>query len=173
MVIAFVVIAALISFPFFVDGFGYFDYAQKKLFFSLRLFKIFQIFGGYIELYKGLFIIHYKKNKAIAFGIFDGGMRFDYSFLKDFTILELKADLSLPITEKTIKFAVIEKVIAESVFPLIKANNAEAKIVQNIDIGKDDYVKIYIKIRVLFNLIGIIKLLIKTLGGKNGKKRKN
>ena len=173
MIIALVVIVALIFVPVFLSGYGYFDYSQKKLFFCLKLFTLFQLFGGYIEIFKGLIVIHYKKDKAIAFGVFDGGMSLDLSFLKDFSILELKAHLSLSATENSIRFAVVENVIANNVLSYIKSNNADAKIVRNVEIGKDEKVRFYLKLSILFNIISIIKLLIKTLGGKNGKKRKN
>lgn len=159
-------IVLILIMPISVSGYAYYDDRVKKILFSLRLFDIINVFGGYIEFKKGVIFVHYKKKKAIAFGIFDGGESLSLSVLNKFTVVELKGKASVPIEEEYFKIALFFNQIANGAFWFLRASGSRADVSLDTEIGKESEFSVSFKQVSVFNLISFINLLFNLKRGK-------
>ena len=65
------IVLALLFFPIYLEADIYYNAAQKKIAFSMYLFKWIKVIGGYITPYPGGFAFHTKRNKALLMPIND------------------------------------------------------------------------------------------------------
>lgn len=63
--VIFAIFLIVLFFPIFITISIYFDVKEKKIAFSLNLFKKIKIRGGYFTRYENGFVLHANKNKAI------------------------------------------------------------------------------------------------------------
>ena len=166
------IIAELAIMPIKIFVYGYFDGAGKRLFFSVRPFDLFNVFGGYIEIEKRLFIVHYKADKAFAFGLFDGGAKIRLKSLKGVLLTELSVGIDAPLTDGSLKFAIVGNFIANELFWLKSASGYGTKMRFETEIGKSDVLKGYIKASVVFNAVIALIVIIGAKRKKRCKKMK-
>lgn len=82
---------ALLFFPFVLETDVFFDLNKKKLVFTLFLYKLFKIVGGYVETYKGGIAWHITSKRAILlpYSKLDSERK-RFSFMKTFRLLSLR-----------------------------------------------------------------------------------
>ena len=159
----------IITLPILVEVYGYYDGKLKKIFFSIKVYKIIKIFGGYIELIKRLVFIHYKRKKALCFGLADGGVSVPPGIIKQIVFLEFSSALSLPMSENPFKIAIIDNVLINDVFCVLKTNNEHLKVDHNLEIGRDENTRICLKTSVMLSVLAVIIIFIKIQRSKNAK----
>ena len=65
LVLASLSILFLLFFPIYLETSVHYDMNGRKLSFQVNLYKIIQVFGGYIATYSGGFALHTSQKKAI------------------------------------------------------------------------------------------------------------
>jgi len=96
VIITIIVVFAILIFPIFISLDGAFILSDKKIHYKIKIFKIFNLFYGYVEKDAGGIIIHISKRKAIYIpysSMFDMSKKFkplrDYHLIKFNSLLEV------------------------------------------------------------------------------------
>ena len=165
-----IIIFSGLIFPIFLNLDIYYREDVKKLFFSVSLFNLFRIIGGYITLSNDGFFIHLSKNKAFFVPYINlVGARKKIKPLKDYHIISFYSILELRLNPQSFT----------GLFPIIYVwhNDISSKIIKNIKpyvkldnrlflykMKKD--LELFIETKTIFNLLMIVLSLIKILTEK-------
>ncbi len=162
-VFLFAVIILILFFPLRLSVYVYFDGESKRLSFSVYLFKIIKIVGGFIEKYGGDIIIHYSNKRARLFNKSDmGKFKLKSGDKKHFEVLSSCLVTSFPFTPEYCNLAGVITVASNLLCPFITTEKDFLKIKSIIYLGKDDYLKIYYRLKFMTTLFSGIVLFIKT-----------
>ncbi len=156
-------ITILLFFPFYLETSVHYDVNKRKFAFSLELYKIFKILGGYIATYTGGLAVHLSKKKAILVPYSDiqkEGERF--SFVKTFRLksfiltTETGAEYLLPVS--------LGHALLRTYF-FIKGGKKE-NIENNLWLIEGDVLRISLHCILFFNIFILICNLFKFLKEK-------
>ena len=87
-------IFVLLFFPIFVEGDLHYDINRKKCVFSVNIYKIFRVFGGYITTYQGGLALHKNDDNAILLPYKNlDTERKKFSFIKTFQFVSFHATI--------------------------------------------------------------------------------
>ncbi len=163
MVIYIVVfITTILLVPIFTNVFIFYDGSEKRLNFSIYLFKLLKIFGGFVEIEDKSLYLHYRNKRTLLFKRDDVKMK-KGSLKSIFAIelLELSCAVYTPLNNQAIVGVGLINNLQTIFFPIIKTAKPFAQLYCQYKIGYLDNLKIYLKISLCFNLITIISILIK------------
>ncbi len=139
---------------------------MKKLFFSIKLFKVFKIFSGYAELKKDGIFIHLTHKKAILIPYSSlTGMKKKIKPLKDYHIIKWEFEADLGFATKTVlalETAFFVNYITSFINWLTSNIKPYLIIKNNVNVYESQNVfKMYFYGTILLNLLMIILSLIK------------
>ena len=163
-----IVLYILLIFPIYLNEYLYFSIETKKLFFSIKIFKVIKILSGYAEVKKDGIFIHLTRKKAILIPYSSlTSMKKKVKPLKDYHIIKWEFEADLGFVDNTVlaletAFLVnyltsFINWITSNIKPyLIVKNNVNVYEAQNV-------FRIYFYGTVLLNLLMVILSLIKII----------
>ncbi len=166
-----IIIFILLIFPIFLTSNIAFIGEHKKIYFSIYMFNIFYLLGGYIEIKSVGIVIHFTKIKAkiIKFKSIKN-ITPNVSIVKDYHIKSVNAIIDVGtnknlITTSSICFLI--DYISKFIFQNFKMRKPYLYLSQEINIYENKKIfNNYLNITIMFNLIVIILSFIKILIGK-------
>jgi hypothetical protein len=123
----------LLFFPIYIVGVGYYDAFNKKCAFSLNLYKIFPVYGGYITLYSQGIVVHRSQNMADLIAYKDLKTEQQrFSFIKTFEFINFNIQIETN-AEYFIFFDLIRRVcgILKPCLSSLKKTNLRLRVVEN------------------------------------------
>ena len=143
----------LLFFPIYVKTDVHYDMNGRKLAFSLSLYKVLRVFGGYIATYPGGLAMHISEKKAILIPYRDlDSKRKRFSVIRAFRLKELNitvetgAEYLLPVSIFQVLFRI---------FFFVQGGKKE-KIENNLWLTDGDVLRISSNLTVRFNLFIIL-----------------
>lgn len=158
----------LLIFPIYLNGYLYFTLDIKKLFFSIRIFKVIKILSGYAELKKDGIFIHLTRKKAVLIPYSSlTGMKKKVKPLKDYHIIKWEFEADLGFSNNTL-LALESAFFVNYITSFINWITSNVKpyliIKNNVNVYESQSVfRIYFYGTVLLNLLMIILSLIKII----------
>lgn len=162
-VLSLVIIALLLFFPVILENVLHVDINQKKVGFSIRLYGICQLLGGYLATYPGGVAIHRKWNKAtlIPYAQMEQERK-RFSFTKLFRVIggslttETGAEYLLPIE------------IVQTIFRFVSLwlGGNTTNIKNNVWLTDGDVLKISLRVVSYFNGLMLIRAFVNFIKGK-------
>ena len=174
-----VIIVFVLIFPIFINLYLLLDINMKKAYFSIYLYDVIKVLGGYAQVIKSGFAFHLSEKKAIIlpFRSFFG-IKQNYNLTNNFKIISFSNCLEIGNNNDlfvTLYLGYTLNIVAEKLFKIIRYNRNGLKLHNDINIyTENDLLKTSCKSIVVFNLLSIISLLIKLILRKitNGTKNK-
>jgi len=151
--------------PIVVSPLVYYDKTVKKLFFAVSVYGI-PVLGGYIKRRSDVIYIHISDKKAFAVRIKPGGNTFGVKGLSAIDILKANLIINASISESGIIFCGLIEFATATLQPIFKTNKPFADVRQTINIGNTDDLQLFFKLTAVFNLVSVIKILLKNVRGK-------
>ena len=166
MLILVIALFIFLIFPIYLNGYFYFSLDVKKLFFSIKIFKVIKILSGYAELKNDGVFIHLTRKKAIFIPYSNiTSMNKKVKPLKDYHIIkwELEADLGFDAnTLLALETAFIVNYITSFINWITSNMKPYLIIKNNVNVYEAQNVfRMYFYGTVLLNLLMIILSLIK------------
>ena len=160
-VFLFALITVILFFPLVFGVYVFFDGESKRLNFSVYLYKKVKIFGGFVEKCEGEYILHHSDKRARMFKKDDmNKIKIKLKDKKYFELLSSRLVASFPFSSGYCNFGGIITVASNFLCPQIRAKKDFIKLKSTVYIGKDEYVKIYHKLKFVTTLCLIIILLL-------------
>jgi len=166
----------ILIFPFIIEISFFFEKENNKLYFSLYLFSNIKVFCGYFTLEGKYFALHLKK-RAFLFpfkSLITSGSK--YKKIKDFEIFYLKSNLIFTNSSNNSVLALVIYNFLITNFGYIFNMHKNFAYVKNdiVLYEQDTDLKFFLKVKIAFNMLVIIIILIKKLLNLvyNGKKTK-
>lgn len=150
----------LIFFPIVTEIDAHFDIREKKVGFSIFFYRLFKIFGGYINTYPGGIAMHLSRKKAILFpyrNMKEDGKRF--SFFKS-----VKPIYTRITTETGVEYLL--PITAITLFLQAISLTKKPKIENNLWLTDGDVLKISARVAFYFSLYTLLCNFIKFLKEK-------
>lgn len=169
------IIYIVLFFPFSVNIYAIYLNKVKKLCFSLHLYRIIALFGGYIVPSNDGFILHYSKYKAKIIP-YKSILSINKTIepVKDFHVLNFNSliEIGQDNVLKSMEIAFTINYVLSLITSYYKVNKPYLKINNNVCVYEnEEKLNIYLNTKIIFNLFMIIFSIIKTLWGKLSEKR--
>ena len=156
-------IIVLLFFPIYVKTDGHYDMNGRKLAFSVSLYKIFKVFGGYIATYKGGLAVHVSSKKAILIPYKDlNNERKRFSVIRTFRLKGLNVTVETG-PEYLLHVGSMQILLRIIFFAM---GGKKEKIENNVWLTDGDILRISLNFIVRFNLFIILRNFIKYLKEK-------
>ena len=147
-------ILALLFFPIYLETNAHYDMNGRKCAFSVQIYKIFKLIGGYFATYKGGLAMHVSPKKAILI---------PYSEMdnerKRFSVIRTFRLKTLTITSETGAEYLVPVALAQSAFRIyfFAMGGKKEKIENNLWLTDGDTLKISLHFIVRFNLFILLR----------------
>lgn len=156
-------IAILLFFPIYVKTDGHYDMNGRKLAFSISLYKIIKVFGGYIATYKGGLAMHVSPKKAILIPYKDlNNERKRFSVVRTFRLKGLNVTMETG-PEYLLPAAFMQILLRILFFTM---GGKKEKIENNVWLTDGDVLRVSLNFTVRFNLFILLRNFIKYLKEK-------
>ena len=156
-------ILALLFFPVYLETNAHYDMNGRKFAFSVHLYKIIKLIGGYIATYKGGLAVHVSPKKAILIPYSEmNNERKRFSVIRTFRLK------TLTITSETGAEYLLPVTLAQSAFRIyfFAMGGKKEKIENNLWLTDGDTLRISLHFIIRFNLFIILRNFVKYLKEK-------
>ena len=158
-----IAVIAVIFFPFFIKTDAHYDMNRKKLGFSVSLFGMFKLLGGYIGTYNGGIAVHLSKKRAVLIAYNKlNSERKRFSFIKTFRLVSLKQTVETG--AEYLFLSTLTQTIIKAVFVAKKGKNRA--FCSNLWLNDGDLLRISLNAVLYFNLFILTKNFIKFIKEK-------
>ena len=156
-------ISILLFFPIYLKANGHYDMNGRKMAFSICLYKILKVFGGYIATYQGGLAVHVSPKKAILIPYKDlNNERKRFSIMRTFRLNKIN------ITTETGAEYLLPSAVAHAGFRILFfiLGGKKEKIENNVWLVDGDVLRITMNVSVRFNLFILLRKIVTTIKEK-------
>ncbi len=153
-----VVLLVLLFFPIYVDLSACYDMNGRKCAFSVRIYKLVKLVGGYIATYKGGLAVHISEQKAILVPYSDlDNERKRFSIMRAFRLKTLN------VTLETGTQYLLPIMLAQNIFHVYFLTNGgkKEKLKSDLWLRQRDMLRITLNFMIRFNLFIILRSIFK------------
>lgn len=167
------VLIVLLFFPLVVYADGRFDLSEKKLYFTVRLFRLIPIRSGYASLYAGGIAFHLSKDKAVLlpFSAMKGA-RSGLELTKGFELISYRqlAEIGFSSPSRILAIGALQS--AAGIFATVLGKDGHSDKIRSdvVLYESDDRAVISAQVGVAFNLAVLLAVVAKKIFGQKKEK---
>lgn len=157
-----IAVVVILFFPIRTTIFLYYDGEDKRLYLSVYAYGFIKVLGGYAERKDSDYIFHYSDKKAKAINKNDmGNLNIKFKDLKVFEVLSSRLAFSFPFDVKYLNYGGIVTAASNLIFPFVKDKKDFIDLKSTVVFGRDEDLKVYYKLEILFNIFVLLGVLLK------------
>lgn len=155
-------IVTILFFPIRATILLYYDGEDNRLYLSVYAYGFIKVIGGYSERNGLNYIFHYSNKKAKAINRSDmGNLNIKLKDLKAFEVLSSRLTFSFPFEVKYLNYGMTVTNASNLIFPIFKDKKDFIDLKSTIVLGRDEHMKVYYKLEILFNIFVLLGALFK------------
>lgn len=157
-----IAIVVILFFPIRATIFLYYEGEDKRLYLSVYAYGFIKVIGGYAESADYNYFFHYSNKKAKVINRNDmGDLNIKLKDLKAFEVLSSRLVFSFPFDVKYLSYGTTVTAASNLIFPFVKDKKDFIDLKSKVVLGRDEDLKVYYKLEILFNIFVLIGAFLK------------